>query len=216
MIDPLGRAIHNPKIKSDYNPNKVCYTRTIPDFCFHFAGIFQPAESAKRTWLDDILGRSCCFDSYPGIFTYSLPDGEPDEPKGMKGNEKNYDRCNYGPDYSRRSYHIHFLSAMTDPTPPQVKAGWYLPQQDIVWTSSGPDLTSSTQERLILAGHRYASAPHFPSLSPFSRYENYTHHNTNNSYMITARYFNDDRKFLKSQKNLFVFWKPQEKSHPLN
>ncbi|MFA5222353.1 MAG: hypothetical protein WC391_08730 [Methanoregula sp.] len=94
---------------------------------------------------------------------------------------------------------------MTDPVPPRVMAGWYLPQQDIVWTNSGPDLIPSTQERLILAGHQDAPAPQFPALSPFSRYENYTRLATNDQYMIAAWYFNDERKFLESQKNLVGF-----------
>jgi hypothetical protein len=100
-----------------------------------------------------------------------------------------------------------FLSAMTDPTPPHVRAGWYLPHQDIVWTTSGPDSTPSTQERLILAGHRDASPPQFPALSPYSRYENYTHRTTNDQYMIAVWYFNDERKFLESQKKLVGFLK---------
>ncbi|MCK9591628.1 MAG: hypothetical protein M0Q91_06440 [Methanoregula sp.] len=98
-----------------------------------------------------------------------------------------------------------FLSAMTDPIPPEVRTGWYLPHQDIVWTNSGPDLIPSTQERLILAGHRDAPAPQFPALSPYSRYENYTHLATNDQYMIAVWYFNDERKFLESQKNLVGF-----------
>jgi hypothetical protein len=98
-----------------------------------------------------------------------------------------------------------FLSAMTDPTPPQVRAGWYLRQQDIAWITSGQDLIPSTQERLILAGHRDAPAPQFPALSPYSRYENYTHLTTNNEYMIAVWYFNDEWKFLESQKNLVSF-----------
>jgi len=97
------------------------------------------------------------------------------------------------------------ISAMTDPIPPKVRAGWYLPQQDIVWTTSGPDSTPSTQEHLILAGHRDVSAPQFPTLSPYCRYENYTHLTTNGQYMIAVWYFNDKRKFLESQKNLVGF-----------
>jgi len=102
---------------------------------------------------------------------------------------------------------IIFLSPMTDPTPPQVRAGWYLPQQDIVWTPSGPGLTTPTLERLILAGHRDVSAPQFPALSPYSRYENYTHLTTDDQYMIAVWYFNDERKFLESQKVLVGFLK---------
>ncbi len=102
---------------------------------------------------------------------------------------------------------IIFLSSMTDPTPPQVRAGWYLPQQDIVWTTSGPGLTTPTRERLILTGHRDTSAPQFPTLSPYCRYENYTHLTTNDQYMIAVWYFNDERKFLESQKNLVSFLK---------
>jgi hypothetical protein len=98
-----------------------------------------------------------------------------------------------------------FLSAMTDPTPLQVRAVWYLPHQDIVWTSPEQDLTSSTQEHLILTGQRDASAPQFPALSPFSRYENYTHLTTDDQYMIAVWYFNDERKFLESQNNLIGF-----------
>ena len=102
---------------------------------------------------------------------------------------------------------IIFLSSITDPTPPQVRTCWYLPQQDIVWTTSGPGLTTSTQERLILAGHRDVSAPQFPALSPFSSYENYTHLTTNDQYMIAVWYFNDEREFLESQKDLVGFLK---------
>jgi hypothetical protein len=97
------------------------------------------------------------------------------------------------------------LSAMTDPVPPPVRAGWYLPQQDIVWTPSGQNSTHPTQERLILAGHQDISAPQFPALSPFSCYENYTHLTTNDRYLIATWYFNDERKFLESQKNLVAF-----------
>ncbi|MFA5222603.1 MAG: hypothetical protein WC391_10020 [Methanoregula sp.] len=97
------------------------------------------------------------------------------------------------------------FSAMTDPTPPQVRAGWYLPGQDIVWTPSGPYSTQPTQERLTLSGHLDASAPQFPALSPYSRYENYTRLTTNDQYMIATWYFNDERKFLESQKNLVGF-----------
>jgi len=95
-----------------------------------------------------------------------------------------------------------FLFFMTDPIPPQVRAGWYLPQQDIIWTPYG---SSSTQERLILTGHQDAPAPQFPALSSYSRNENYTHVSTNDQYMIATWYFNDDRKFLESQKNLVGF-----------
>jgi hypothetical protein len=98
-----------------------------------------------------------------------------------------------------------FLSAVTDPTPPQVRAGWYLPQQDIVWTTTGPSSTHPTQEHLVLAGHRDAAASQFPTLSPYGRYENYTHLTTNNQYMIAVWYFNDERKFLESQKILVAF-----------
>jgi hypothetical protein len=100
-----------------------------------------------------------------------------------------------------------FLSALTDPTPPQVRAGWYLPQQDIIWTTSGPGLTTPTQERLILAGHRDVPAPQFPALSSFSNYENYTHLTTDDQYMIAVWYFNDEREFLESQKDLVGFLK---------
>lgn len=98
-----------------------------------------------------------------------------------------------------------FLSATTDPVPPQVRAGWYLPGQDIVWIPSGQNSTHPTQERLILAGHQEVPAPQFPALSPYSRYENYTHLTTNDQYMIAVWYFNDERKFLESQKILVAF-----------
>lgn len=98
-----------------------------------------------------------------------------------------------------------FFSEMTDPTPPQVRAGWYLPGQDIVWTTYGPDLIPSAQEQLILTGYRVASPPQFPELSPFSRYQNYTHIRTDDPYMIAVWYFNDERKFLESQKMLVGF-----------
>lgn len=102
---------------------------------------------------------------------------------------------------------IIFLSSLTDPTPPQVRAGWYLPHQDIVWTPSGPGLTTPTQERLILTGHRDVPAPQFPALSPFRSYENYTHLTTGDQYMIVVWYFNDERVFLESQKDLIGFLK---------
>ena len=42
-------------------------------------------------------------------------------------------------------------------------------------------------------------------VSQFSRYENYTHLTTNDQYVIAAWYFNDERKFLESQKILVAF-----------
>ncbi len=56
------------------------------------------------------------------------------------------------------------FSAMTDPIPPQVRAGWYLPGQDIVWTTSGTDFESPGHEHFIYAGHHDASTPQFPAL----------------------------------------------------
>jgi len=108
-----------------------------------------------------------------------------------------------------------FFSTMTDPIPPQVRAGWYLPGQNIVWTTSGKDFEPAGQERLILAGNRDASTPQFPMLSQFSRYENYTHFGTNDQYVIAAWYFNDERKFLESQKILVAFLEMKERSHRL-
>ncbi|MFA5237960.1 MAG: hypothetical protein WC362_08925 [Methanoregula sp.] len=100
---------------------------------------------------------------------------------------------------------LFFLSGMTDPTPSQVRAGWYFPHQDIAWTESEPAVNESRQERLVLSGWRDAPAPQFPALSPYSRYENYTDPGTGNQYMIAAWYFTDKRTFEESQKKLNGF-----------
>ncbi|MGB7788064.1 MAG: hypothetical protein WBL42_04810 [Methanoregula sp.] len=93
----------------------------------------------------------------------------------------------------------------TDPTPPEVRAGWYLPGQDIVWTNSGSGINQSRNEHLILTGWQNGPAPQFPDLSPYSRYENYTSQSTGHNYLIAVWYFNDDNRFLASQKNLRDF-----------
>lgn len=93
----------------------------------------------------------------------------------------------------------------TDPTPPEVRTGWYLPQQDIVWTSAGSGTNHSSSVQLILAGWRNGPAPQFPELSPYSRYENFTKQNTGQKYVIAVWYFNDDRRFLAAQKELADF-----------
>ncbi|MFA6361916.1 hypothetical protein [Methanoregula sp.] len=98
-----------------------------------------------------------------------------------------------------------FLSGTTDPTPPQVRAGWYLPHQDIAWTVPEPTVNESRQERLVLNGWQDAPAPQFPALSPYSRYENYTDPRTTNKYMIATWYFTDERTFVESQKKLNGF-----------
>jgi|GEM_PF-1860742 len=98
-----------------------------------------------------------------------------------------------------------FLSGTTDPTPPRVRAGWYLPHQDIAWTVPGPVGNESRQERLVLSGWQDAPTPQFPALSPYSRYENYTDPRTTNQYMIAAWYFTDERTFVESQKKLNGF-----------
>jgi hypothetical protein len=98
-----------------------------------------------------------------------------------------------------------FLSAMTDPTPPQVRVGWYLPQQDIVWTKPGFGTNPSHTEHLVLSGELNGPAPQFPELSPYCRYENYTQENTGRKYMIAVWYFNEVSTFVSSQKKLQDF-----------
>src|SRR5208337_3840919 len=71
----------------------------------------------------------------------------------------------------------------TDPTPPEVRAGWYLPQQDIVWTSSRSGINQSRNEHLILSGWQNGPAPQFPELSPYCRYENYTSQSSGRNYL---------------------------------
>jgi len=93
----------------------------------------------------------------------------------------------------------------TDPTPPEVRACWYLPQQDIVWTSSGSGINQSRNEHLILSGWQNGPAPQFPELSPYCRYENYTSQSSGRNYLIAVWYFNEDNRFQASQKNLRDF-----------
>jgi len=93
----------------------------------------------------------------------------------------------------------------TAPTPPEVRAGWYLPQQDIVWTPSGSRTYLSSPVHLILTGWRDGPAPQFPELSPYCRYENYTQQNTGQKYVIAVWYFNEEHRFLASQKELADF-----------
>ncbi len=93
----------------------------------------------------------------------------------------------------------------TEPTPPEVRTGWYLPQQDIVWTSAGSGTNLLSPEHLVLTGWRNGPAPQFPELSPYCRYENYTQQNTGQKYVIAVWYFNEDRRFLASQKELEDF-----------
>lgn len=91
----------------------------------------------------------------------------------------------------------------TDPVPPGVRAGWYLPEQDITGISSGNNL--SRNDHLILTGWRDGPAPQFPDLSPYCRYENFTSRDTGHNYLIAAWYFNDDRRFLASRELLRDF-----------
>jgi hypothetical protein len=103
---------------------------------------------------------------------------------------------------------ISFLvltSLRTDPTPPEVRAGWYLPEQDIVWTTSGSGTNRSSHEQLIQTGWRNGPAPQFPELSPYCRYENYTQQDTGRKYMIAVWYFNEEHRFLTSEKELEDF-----------
>jgi len=93
----------------------------------------------------------------------------------------------------------------TDPTPPEVSAGWYLPQQDIVWTTSEHGTNQSMNEHLVLSGWRNGPAPRFPDLSRYCRYENFTQQDTDREYMIAVWYFNEDSRFLASRKNLEDF-----------
>ena len=95
----------------------------------------------------------------------------------------------------------------TDPTPPQIRAGWYLPDQDIVWTKTGSGTYPSLEEHLVLSGKFNGPASRFPGLSPYCRYVNYTHEITGHKYMIAVWYFNDDQRFLESQKKLEDFLK---------
>jgi len=99
-----------------------------------------------------------------------------------------------------------FLTGLwTDPTPPEVRAGWYLPQQDIHWIIPGNRTVQSSSEHLILTGWRDGPALQFPDLSPYCRYENYTRQQTDNKYMIAVWYFKEDQQFLTSKNRLEDF-----------
>jgi hypothetical protein len=94
---------------------------------------------------------------------------------------------------------------MTDPTPPQVRAAWYLPQQDIVWSTQGLAVNQSSSERLIFSGGRDGPALQFPPLSPYARYENYTREKTGDRYIIATWYFIKEDDFLASKQILRDF-----------
>jgi hypothetical protein len=93
----------------------------------------------------------------------------------------------------------------TDPIPPEVRTGWYLPQRDIMWTSPGSGINLSSSVHLILTGWRNGPAPQFPELSPYCRYENYTQQNTGQKYVIAVWYFDEERRFLAAQRELADF-----------
>ena len=94
------------------------------------------------------------------------------------------------------------IAGMTDPTPPAVRAGWYLPQKDLMWTVAGSETDQSYQEHLIRTGWREGLVPQFPELSPYCRYENYTREKTGSRYMIAVWYFPDSNQFLESAEKL--------------
>jgi hypothetical protein len=95
-----------------------------------------------------------------------------------------------------------FFSSMTNPVPPEVRVGWYMPSQDIVWTVAGADSLQNRTEHFILSGWRDEPPPQFPALSPYSRYNNYTHEGSGNRYMIAVWYFTDETQFRESKKEL--------------
>ncbi|MDD1691546.1 MAG: hypothetical protein LUQ66_12920 [Methanoregula sp.] len=100
---------------------------------------------------------------------------------------------------------VTFNNFRTAPTPPEVRAGWYLPQKDIVWPATGQGTNQSPGGQLILTGWRDGPAPGFPDISPYCRHENYSRQDTGRKYVIAVWYFSDDRRFQKSQKTLHEF-----------
>jgi len=93
----------------------------------------------------------------------------------------------------------------TDPTPSQVRTGWYLPQQDIVWIKNESGTNSSDVEHLVLSGERDGTIPQFPDLSYNCRYENYTEESSGHKYMIAVWYFSEENTFQISRKKLRDF-----------
>jgi len=99
---------------------------------------------------------------------------------------------------------IVFLLPHTDPAPPQVRAGWYLPSRDVVWIKSGSGSSTSRTEHFIRTGERNTPAPQFPVLSPFSRYINYSRQGSESRYMIAVWYFTDENTFRDAKKALLA------------
>ncbi|MFA5269599.1 MAG: hypothetical protein WC379_16665 [Methanoregula sp.] len=102
---------------------------------------------------------------------------------------------------------VTFNNFRTTPTPPEVRAGWYLPQKDIVWPATGQGTNRLPGGQLILTGWRDGPAPGFPDISPYRRYENYSQQDSGRKYVIASWYFSDDRRFRESQKTLYEFLK---------
>lgn len=99
---------------------------------------------------------------------------------------------------------VVILQPHTDPAPPQVRAGWYMPSRDIVWTIPGPGPSPGLTERFIRTGERDAPAPQFPALSPYSRYINYSREGSDTRYMIAVWYFTDENSFRDAKKALLA------------
>ena len=97
---------------------------------------------------------------------------------------------------------VTFNNFRTAPTPPEVRAGWYLPQKDIVWPATRQGTNQSPGGQLVLTGWRDGPVPGFPDISPYSHYENYSRQDTGRKYVIATWYFSDKRGFQESQKTL--------------
>jgi len=98
-----------------------------------------------------------------------------------------------------------FEGLKTDPTPPTIRTGWYLPHNTIVWAIAEPGMNQSLTERFVLSGEYDGPAQQFPPISPYARYENYTREKTGDRYMIAVWYFTKESAFLSSKKKLNAY-----------
>lgn len=100
---------------------------------------------------------------------------------------------------------VAFFANHTDPVPPEVRAEWYLPPQDIVWTATGPDPLQNRTEHFVISGWRHTSAPQFPVLSPYARYNNYSRVGSDDQYMIADWYFTEPAGFHSAREQLLGY-----------
>lgn len=84
---------------------------------------------------------------------------------------------------------------------------WYIPGYSTIPAENGIIVEDRTvgDHFMLIGDRKKACPPTFPSVSQYCGYANYKQKESNDLYLIVSWYFDDEKKFLQSEKDLYQY-----------